>query len=159
MVYVTRIIFTITVMIIMLGSAVAQDSTVKQKGIKLFIEHRCYTCHTINAEAEAIQKEKEAFAKSKGVDLKSDTSEKDEGIAPDLSDVGNRVDAEFIKAFLQNPKKYFKDTPICQSNAKKKYRKRFRGTPDELDTLVAYLSSLKYKSYRKKDFESCLKEQ
>jgi len=148
-----------TVMIIMIGSAFAQDAEVKQNGRKIFIEKRCYTCHTINAEAEAIQKEKEAFAKSKGVEIKSDNEEKEEGIAPDLSDVGNRVDAEFIEAFLQDPKKYFKDTPICQSNAKKKYRKRFRGTPKEFEALVAYISSLKYESHRKKDFESCLKEQ
>ena len=137
----------------------AQDASVQQKGIEIFVEHRCYTCHTIKAEADAIQKEKEAFAKSKGVELKDSEEEKeDKGIAPDLSDIGKKRNAESIESFLKDPKKSFKDTPECQSNAKKKYRKRFKGTPDEFEALIAYLSSLKYDSYNK-DFVSCLKKE
>ena len=146
------------VMIILYGTAFAQDNEASENGRKMFIEKRCYTCHTINADADAIQKEKEAFAKSKGVELKSD-EEDDEGIAPDLSDIGAKRDTESITAFVKNPKKYFKDTPVCKSNAKKKYRKRFKGSPEELDVLVIYLSSLNYDSYTKEDFVSCLKEE
>jgi len=146
------------VMIILSSTAFAQDNEASENGRKMFIEKRCYTCHTINAEADAIQKEKEVFAKSKGVELKSD-EEDDEGIAPDLSDIGTKRDAESITAFVKNPKKYFKDTPVCKSNAKKKYRKRFKGSPEELDVLVIYLSSLNYDSYTKEDFVSCLKEE
>jgi len=146
------------VMVILQSMAFAQDNEAAENGRKMFIEKRCYTCHTINAEGDAIQKEKEAFARSKGVDLKSD-EEDDEGIAPDLSDLGSKMDAEAITAFLKNPKKYFKDTPVCKSNAKKKYRKRFKGSPEELDVLVIYLSNLKYDSYTKEDFVSCLKEE
>jgi len=145
-------------MIILYSTAFAQDNEASENGRKMFIEKRCYTCHTINAEADAIQKEKEAFAKSKGVELKSD-EEDDEGIAPDLSDIGTKRDAESITAFVKNPKKYFKDTPVCKSNAKKKYRKRFKGSPEELDVLIIYLSSLNYDSYTKEDFDSCLKEE
>lgn len=159
MAHIFRTVITMTVLIVLSGLATAQDSEVKENGRKIFIEKRCYTCHTINAEADAIQKEKEAFAKSKGVELKTNDEERDEGIAPDLSDVGNKVDAEFLKSFLKNPKKYFRDTPICQSNAKKKYRKRFKGTSEEFETLVLYLSSLKYDSYTEEDFESCLIEE
>lgn len=146
------------VMVILQSMAFAQDNEAAENGRKMFIEKRCYTCHTINAEGDAIQKEKEAFAKSKGVELKSD-EEDDEGIAPDLSDLGSKMDAEEITAFLKNPKKYFKDTPVCKSNAKKKYRKRFKGSPEELDVLVIYLSNLKYDSYTEEDFVSCLKEE
>jgi len=146
------------VVIILYGMAFAQDNEAAGSGRKMFIEKRCYTCHTINAESGAIQKEKEAFAKSKGVELKSD-EEDDEGIAPDLSDIGTKRDAESITAFVKNPKKYFKDTPVCKSNAKKKYRKRFKGSPEELDVLVIYLSSLNYDSYTEEDFVSCLKEE
>lgn len=159
MAHILRLVITMTVLIILPGLAYAQDNEAKENGRKIFIEKRCYTCHTINAEADAIQKEKEAFAKSKGVELKEEDEEKEEGIAPDLSDVGTKVDADFLKAFLKDPKKYFKDTPVCQSNAKKKYRKRFKGTPEEFDVLVVYLSGLKYDSYTKEDFESCLIEE
>jgi cytochrome c2 len=153
-----RFLLLSVVMIILYSTAFAQDNEALENGRKMFIEKRCYTCHTINAEADAIQKEKEAFAKSKGVELKSD-EEDDEGIAPDLSDIGTKRDAESITAFVENPKKYFKDTPVCKSNAKKKYRKRFKGSPEELDVLVIYLSSLNYDSYTKEDFVSCLKEE
>ena len=153
-----RFLLLSVVMIILYSTAFAQDNEASENGRKMFIEKRCYTCHTINAEADAIQKEKEAFAKSKGVELKSD-EEDDEGIAPDLSDIGTKRDAESITAFVKNPKKYFKDTPVCKSNAKKKYRKRFKGSPEELDVLVIYLSSLNYDSYTKEDFDSCLKEE
>ena len=145
-------------MIILYSMSFAQDNEVAENGRKMFIEKRCYTCHTINAESDAIQKEKVAFAKSKGVELKSDDDD-DEGIAPDLSDIGTKRDAESITAFLKNPKKSFKDTPVCKSNAKKKYRKRFKGSPEELDVLVIYLSSLNYDSYTEEDFVSCLKEE
>ena len=158
MAHIFRLVIVMTGLIILSGLASAQDNEVKENGRKIFIEKRCYTCHTINAEADAIQKEKEAFAKSKGVELKPDDEKKEEGIAPDLSDIGNKVDTEFLQAFLKNPKKYFKDTPICQSNAKKKYRKRFKGTPEQFEILITYLSTLKYESYNV-DFVSCLKEQ
>ena len=148
----------LVVVIILYSTALAQNNEAAANGRKMFIEKRCYTCHTINAEADAIQKEKEAFAKSKGVELKSN-EEDDEGIAPDLSNIGSKRDAESITTFLKNPKKYFKDTPVCKSNAKKKYRKRFKGSPEELEVLVIYLSSLNYDSYTQEDFVSCLKEE
>ena len=154
-----RFIIITAIPVILASMAFGQDNEVKENGIKIFIEKRCYTCHTINAEADAIQKEKEAFAKSKGVELKDSEEEKeDKGIAPDLSDIGKKRDAESLESFLKDPKKSFKDTPECQSNAKKKYRKRFKGTPDEFEALIAYLSSLKYDSYNK-DFVSCLKKE
>jgi cytochrome c2 len=53
-------------MIILYSMAFAQDNEVAENGRKMFIEKRCYTCHTINAESDAIQKEKVAFAKSNG---------------------------------------------------------------------------------------------
>jgi len=146
------------VVIILYSTAIAQNNEAAANGRKIFIEKRCYTCHTINAEADAIQKEKEAFAKSKGVELKSKEKD-DEGIAPDLSNIGSKRDAESITTFLKNPKKYFKDTPVCKSNAKKKYRKRFKGSPEELEVLVIYLSNLNYDSYTQEDFVSCLKEE
>src|SRR3990172_3955147 len=66
MVYIYRYIYALVLIFAVSAWAHAQDGSVQQKGIKIFVEHRCYTCHTIKAESDAIQKEKEAFAKSKG---------------------------------------------------------------------------------------------
>lgn len=150
-------VFLLTSLFISGFLASGQDSETAEKGRKVFIEKRCYTCHTINAEAEAIQKEKEAFAKEKGVEITS--KEGEERIGVDLSDIGKKRDQESLTSLLKNPKDFFKDTPDCKRNAKKKYRKRFKGTDEDLDILVTYLSGLKYDSYREKDFVSCLKEE
>lgn len=154
----TWFVFILTFLFISGFQASAQDSEAAEKGRKIFIENRCYTCHTINAEADAIQKEKEAFAKEKGVETKS-YEQKEDRIGVDLSDIGKKRDSESLTSFLKNPKTFFKVTPDCKKTAKKKYRKRFKGTDEELEILVTYLLSLKYDSYRETDFVSCLKEE
>ncbi len=128
-------------------------------GRKIFVESRCYTCHTIKAEAAQIEKEKEAFAKAKGVELKDEDSKKgdDEKKGGDLSDVGKNRDSEWLTEFVQKPKNYFKTEADCKKIAKKKYRKRFKGSEEELITLVTYLASLKYEKHGEGS-ESCLKE-
>jgi cytochrome c2 len=158
MVQTYRYVYALVFIFSLQAWAHAQDGSVQQKGVEIFVEHRCYTCHTIKAEADAVQKAKEAFAKSKGVELKPEDEKEEKGIAPDLSDVGKRRDAESLRAFLKDPKTYFKDTPECQSNAKKKYRKRFKGSEQEFDDLIAFLTTLKYEDYNK-DFVSCLKKE
>jgi cbb3-type cytochrome oxidase cytochrome c subunit len=139
-----------------------QDAKLIDSGRKIFIEKRCYTCHTINAEAKLIEKEKEEFAKAKGVEVKpkeeGEEEEEDQKTGGDLSDVGKLRDTKWIQEFVQNPKDYFKDDPACAKKAKKKYRKRFKGTNEELSAVVAYLSSLKHEKKQEKDFKSCLKE-
>lgn len=129
-----------------------------EAGRAIFVESRCYTCHTIKSESDAIEKAKEAFAKAKGVELKDDDDEDgdDEKKGGDLSDVGNERDSKWLSEFVTNPKDYFKSEADCKKVAKKKYRKRFKGTEEELNTLVSYLSSLKYGKQEEKS-ESCLK--
>lgn len=134
-----------------------QDAGTAEKGREVFVEKRCYTCHTINAEAEAIEKEKMEFAKEKGVEVK-EGDEEEEKRGGDLSHVGKVRDVNWIKELVQDPKDQFKDTSECSREAKKKYRKRFKGTDEELETLVTYLSSLKYEEQQAKGFQSCLKE-
>src|SRR5512139_1658346 len=89
----------------------AQDSSVEQKGIAVFVEKRCYTCHTVKAEAAQIEEAKAAFAKTKGVEVKEDAEEKEESKGGDLSNVGADRDANWLTDFIKNPKNYFKDTP------------------------------------------------
>lgn len=150
--------FILAFLIIFAGSADTRADEVKELGRKIFIEKRCYTCHTINAESKEIKKEKEEFAKEKGIETSSD-DEKEDRIGVDLSDVGKRRDKDSFTKFLKDPKPFFKDSAPCKRNAKKKYRKRFKGTPEDFEALVAYLSTLKYDSQKEKDFVSCLKEE
>lgn len=137
-----------------------QDSDSAKMGRKIFVESRCYTCHTIKAQSQEIEKEKEEFAKAKGVEVKEDEEEdKEEGKkGGDLSNVGAQRDTQWIKDFSKDPKAYFKDETECQRLAKKKYRKRFKGSEADLEILVTYLSSLKYGEQQEEGFKSCLKE-
>lgn len=147
-------VFILTFLVIYSGLSLAND-----QGRKIFVESRCYTCHTIKAEATQIEKEKEAFAKAKGVELKDEDNNEgdDEKKGGDLSDVGKNRDSEWLTEFVQKPKDYFKDDSRCKKIAKKKHRKRFKGAEEDLNTLVSYLSSLKYKKQGELP-ESCLKE-
>ena len=56
----------VLVLILCIRVGDAQNGSVQQKGIEIFVEHRCYTCHTIKAEADAIQKEKKLLQNQKG---------------------------------------------------------------------------------------------
>lgn len=154
-------IFILTALLISGRVASGQDAKVVENGRKIFVEKRCYMCHTINGDAKALEKEKEEFAKAQGVEVKKEEGEEEEEkekIGGDLSNVGKARDEKWLKEFLRDPRSYFKDTPECAKNAKKKYRKRFKGTDEDLTTLVTYLSSLKYEKQQEKGFESCLKE-
>jgi putative heme-binding domain-containing protein len=90
------------------GSSFAQEEkALVEKGQKLYTEKKCSICHKID-----------------GVGGK---------IGPDLSDVGNRRDAEWIKRFLKAPKSVNPETKMPP----------FKGTDEELEPLVSYLMSLK----------------
>src|SRR5579885_2590229 len=105
-------IFILTALLISGGVASGQDAKVVENGRKIFVEKRCYMCHTINGDATALEKEKE-----------DEEEEEKEKIRGDLSNVGKARDEKWLKEFLRDPRSYFKDTPECAKNAKKKYRK------------------------------------
>ncbi|MFQ5596851.1 MAG: c-type cytochrome [Nitrospiria bacterium] len=54
-------------------------------------------------------------------------------VGPDLSNVGARRDPEWLKKLLRRPRSITPGTPMPP----------FKGTEEELETLVAYLASLK----------------
>ncbi len=155
-----KTLFILISMLFSVNLSWGQDSDTEEKGIKIFVEHRCYTCHTIKAQSQEIEKEKEEFAKAKGVEVKEDEEEDEEEgkKGGDLSNVGAQRDSKWIKDFSKDPKAYFKDDTECQRLAKKKYRKRFKGSEADLDILVAYVSSLKYGEQQEAGFKSCLKD-
>lgn len=158
MVQIHGYVYVLALLLMIPAAAYAQDGSVQQKGITIFVEKRCYTCHTVKAESAQVEAAKEAFAKSKGVELKESEEDKDESKGGDLSNVGADRDAKWLTDFIKNPKDYFKDTPDCKKLAKKKDRKKFKGTDAEFQDLLAWLETLKYGNMQEAGFESCLKE-
>jgi cbb3-type cytochrome oxidase cytochrome c subunit len=159
MVQIFRNVYVLALLLLIPTAAFAQDSSVQQKGIEVFVEKRCYTCHTVKAESAQIDAAKAAFAKSKGVEVKENGEEKEETIGGDLSNVGATRDTKWLSEFLKDPKDYFKDTPECKKLAKKKERKKFKGTDAEFQDLLAWLGTLKYGDMQEAGFKDCLKEQ
>lgn len=100
-----------------------------------------------------------AFAESKGVELNEDEDEKEESKGGDLSNIGNQRDRELIATFAKDPRDYFKGDRACKKAAKKKYRKRFKGSDEEFEVFVTYLTTLKYGDMQEEGFESCLVEE
>jgi hypothetical protein len=159
MVQIYRYVYVLIFFFIVSGTALAQDTDAQKQGQEIFVEGRCYTCHTIKAQSAEIEAAKEAFAKSKGVELKEDEDEKEESKGGDLSDIGNMRDQKWIATFLKDPRDYFKDDKKCKKEAKKKYRKRFKGSDEQFEVLVSYLTTLKYGDMQEEGFESCIVEE
>lgn len=136
------------------GTARAADDA----GVKVFIEKRCYTCHTVSARAAEVEKQKAAFIKQMGAEPDEEGAGDKETRGGDLSDVGKKRDAAWLQEFLKNPKPRFKDDADCQKEAKKKDRKKFKGTPEEFSALTSFLGSLKAEAKQAAGFTSCLKE-
>lgn len=158
MVQIHGYVYILAFSLMLTAAGFAQESSVEQKGIAVFVEKRCYTCHTVKAEAAQIEEAKAAFAKSKGVELKESDEDKEESKGGDLSNIGAEKDAKWLGDFLKNPKDYFKDTPECKKLAKKKDRKKFKGTDAEFQDLIAWLETLKFGDQQEPGFEQCLKE-
>lgn len=78
-----------------------------EAGKKIYSEMKCPMCHKMD-----------------GVGGK---------IGPELSGVGSRKDAEWIKGFLKDPKSVIPDTK----------QPPFKGTDEQLEAIVTYLGSLK----------------
>lgn len=135
------------------GTATAAD-----QGLDTFVEKRCYTCHTIAARDADVDKAKAAFMKQQGVESSGEGEEEKDKRGGDLSDVGKKRKAEWLKTFLKSPKPEFKDDATCQDAARKKDRKKFKGTDQEFDALVAFLMTLKQEAKQPAGFTSCLKE-
>jgi len=136
------------------GGAVA--AAADDPGIKVFVEKRCYTCHTVSANP-AVDKAKTAFLKESGADAGDAEGDKDTK-GGDLSDVGKKRDAAWLTAFLKDPKPHFKDDADCQKEAKQKDRKKFKGTPEDFAALTKFLGTLKSEAKQAPDFQSCLKD-
>ena len=156
MVQIYRYVYVLAILSMVSAATYAQDTDAQKQGQAIFIEKRCYTCHTIKAQAAEIEAAKAAFAAAKGVELKEKDNDKDKSKGGDLSNIGSERDKEWITEYVKNPKKYFKSESKCKKLAKKKYRKRFKGSDEEYEVLIAYLTTLKYGDMKEAGFKSCL---
>jgi cbb3-type cytochrome oxidase cytochrome c subunit len=150
--------FAAVVVFGLLGGVAGVAMAAEDPGVKVFIEKRCYTCHTVSARAADVDKQKAAFIKQMGAEPDEEGEGDKETRGGDLSDVGKKRDAAWLQDFLKNPKPRFKDDADCQKEAKKKDRKKFKGTPEEFTALMSFLSSLKSEAKQAPGFNSCLKE-
>ncbi len=152
-----KYVYVLAFLFLISTASYAQDASVD--GPAVFVESRCYTCHTIKAQSAEIEAAKKAFAESKGVELKEDDDEKEKSKGGDLSDIGNDRDQKWLFDYVKNPKKFFKSGSKCKKLAKKKYRKRFKGSDEHYEVLITYLTTLKYGDMKEAGFESCLIEE
>jgi len=98
------------------GARLAADNGGEPPGKQVFIAAKCNMCHSID---------------SQGI-VATTKSEKMKG--PDLSTVGSRHDAAFLAKFLR------KEVPNADG---KTHGKGWSGSDADLQTLVAWLASLK----------------
>jgi mono/diheme cytochrome c family protein len=94
------------------GAWAQADSALIAKGETTFVDKKCILCHAIKGKGGT------------GGPLAR---------GPDLSTVGAQRGAEWLKAFMKDPKAV---NPKAKMMA-------FKGTEEELEALVAYLGSLK----------------
>jgi hypothetical protein len=110
--YCLALVVLISIAILSAGPAVSTASAQAADGQAIFLAQKCNLCHSVD---------------SAGIQRTS-KSEKTKG--PDLGGVTKRHDAEWIKRWLNKQE---------QLNGKK-HLTTFKGTPQELDTLIAWLS-------------------
>jgi mono/diheme cytochrome c family protein len=97
------------------GTASAQDAKI-EKGAKVYADQKCSLCHSIAGKGNP-----------KGA----------------LDDIGTKLKAEEIREWIVNPAK---EATAHKADRKPPMPAKFASLPkDDLDALVAYLSSLKKK--------------
>ena len=94
------------------GAWAEADSALIAKGETTFADKRCVLCHAIKGKGGTVG----PLARG-----------------PDLNTVGAQRDAQWLKAFMKDPKAV---NPKAKMMA-------FKGTEEELEALMAYLGSLK----------------
>jgi mono/diheme cytochrome c family protein len=104
---------------------------IAQSGKDIFLKYKCNKCHTIKAQnIEPILKEE------KGEEEEEEKGEKGKKKITDLSGVGLKRNAEWIKGYLLKKEK---------NEEGKKHKPKWKGTNDELKTVSEWLAQQKTK--------------
>jgi mono/diheme cytochrome c family protein len=105
----------LSVVLAMPAAAFAQDKAQIDRGMKVYVDQKCATCHSIAGKGNA-----------KGA----------------LDDVGSRLTADEIRAWMVNPAEMTKKTKAERKPPMRAYPNLAK---EDLDAVVAYMMSLKKK--------------
>ena len=105
----------LSVMLMVPATAFAQDKALIDRGMKVYVDQKCATCHAIAGKGNA-----------KGM----------------LDDVGSRLTADEIRAWIVTPAEMMKKTKAERKPPMRAYPNLAK---NDLDAVVAYLVSLKKK--------------
>ena len=105
------------------AGAQTADKEKTPPGQEVFMQYKCNSCHSVDAQKIAVKKS----------DEEDEEAEEDEKQPPDLSGVGLEHDAKWMSDYLLKKEKIDGKT----------HRKKFRGKAPELKDLTAWLSTLK----------------
>ena len=105
----------LSVVLIVPATGFAQDKAQIDRGMKVYADQKCATCHSIAGKGNA-----------KGA----------------LDDVGSRLTADTIRAWLVNPAEMTKKTNAERKPPMRAYPNLAK---EDLDAVVAYMMSLKKK--------------
>jgi mono/diheme cytochrome c family protein len=126
---------TLGMILTALGSSPARAEDAGAAGQKLFLKLKCTQCHSIDSLK---------IARVKAVEGEEEEAEVDESgkkvEPPDLSGVGNEFNADFIKKWLNKEEKI---------NGKK-HKKKFKGSPEELQAISDWMATVKFNVPKKK---------
>lgn len=142
------------------ADAFAQDAqkSMIDKGREEFLTRRCWFCHDAEVDKAALQKRMEEMAEEEGEELKSPFQKDKKKVGGDLSGVGARHNKEWLKNFLQNPKKHFTNLNKEQKRAiQRMCRVCYTRSDKGLEEVIAYLMSLDMVEEENKKGDNSLK--
>jgi mono/diheme cytochrome c family protein len=105
-------------LVLIAGSASAQDAKAAAQGEKLFAQHKCGMCHSIGGKGTAM------------------------ALKGPLDDVGSRLSAEELRQWLINPKEMAVKAKSTRKPPMPDYAKLAK---EDIEALVAYMQTLKKK--------------
>jgi len=111
----TTIAAVLSVLLAVPAAAFAQDKAQVERGMKVYADQKCATCHSIAGKGNA-----------KGA----------------LDDVGSRLTADEIRAWIATPAEMMKKTKAERKPPMRAYPNLAK---EDLDGVVAYMMSLKKK--------------
>ena len=112
---ITTVAAVLSVVLMVPAAAFAQDKAQIDRGMKVYADQKCATCHSIAGKGNA-----------KGA----------------LDDVGSRLTADMIRAWMLNPAEMTKKTNAERKPPMRAYPNLAK---EDLDAIVAYMTSLKKK--------------
>jgi cbb3-type cytochrome oxidase cytochrome c subunit len=110
----------------------ADQEKVQHPGMEIFLANKCSMCHTVVLAGIGVPEEEVEAAATEAERVEPEKGDEDDG-PPDLSDVGGRREAEWLRLYLSKK----------EAIDGRKHMKRFRGSDEETVALVEWLMTQK----------------